>query len=142
MVLAVIIILLVVGSVLFHVLSPWYLTELASHWNTVDFTIDVTFWVTGIAFVLVNLFMAYAIIRYRYNDKKRSEYKPEDKKLEGWLIGITSLGVAAMLAPGLFVWAEFVDVPDEAHVVEAVGQQWHWSFRLPGEDGKFGAIES
>ncbi len=142
MVFAIVLILLVVGSVLFHILSPWYLTELASHWSTVDFTIDVTFWVTGIVFVLVNLFMAYAIIRYRYNAKKRSEYKPEDKKLEGWLVGITSLGVAAMLAPGLFVWADFVDVPEEAHVVEAVGQQWHWSFRFPGEDGKFGAIES
>lgn len=142
MVFAIVLILLIVGSVLFHVISPWYLTELASNWSTVDFTIDVTFWVTGIVFVLVNLFMAYAIIRYRYNPKKRSEYKPEDKKLEGWLVGLTSVGVAAMLAPGLFVWAQFVDVPEEAHVVEAVGQQWHWSFRFPGEDGQFGAIES
>ena len=142
MVFAIIIILLVVGSVLFHILSPWYLTELASNWSTVDFTIDVTFWVTGTVFVLVNLFMAYAIIRYRYNANKRSEYKPEDKKLEGWLVGITSVGVAAMLAPGLFVWADFVDVPEDAHVVEVVGQQWNWAFRFPGQDGKFGAVES
>jgi len=45
-----------------------------------------------------------------------------------------------MLAPGLFVWAKFVDVPKDAVVVEAVGQQWNWAFRLPGKDGKLGAV--
>ena len=38
-----------------------------------------------------------------------------------------------MLAPGLFVWNQFVTVPDEATEVEVVGQQWQWSFRLPGQ---------
>ena len=52
------------------------------------------------------------------------------------------MGVAAMLTPGLFVWAKFVDVPEEAHVVEAVGQQWHWTFRYPGEDGKLGEVDA
>jgi cytochrome c oxidase subunit 2 len=43
-----------------------------------------------------------------------------------------------MLAPGLFVWAQFVNVPANADLVEVVGQQWHWSFRLPGKDGQLG----
>ena len=47
-----------------------------------------------------------------------------------------------MLTPGLFVWAKFVDVPEEAHVVEAVGQQWHWTYRYPGEDGKLGEVDA
>jgi cytochrome c oxidase subunit 2 len=136
------IVLLVIGSVLFHFMSPWYLTPLASNWSTIDFTLDVTFVVTGIVFVIMNLFMAYAIYRFRYDKNRRAEYQPENKKLEVWLTSITAVGVAAMLAPGLFVWAEFVTVPDDAHEVEIVSQQWHWSFRFPGEDGKFGAIES
>ncbi len=135
-------VLLVLGSVLFHFLSPWYLTPLASNWSTIDTTIDVTFWVTGFVFVTVNLFMAYAVIRYRYNKNRRSEYRPENKKLELWLTGITSIGVAAMLAPGLWVWADFVTVPDDAAIVEAVGQQWHWSFRFPGADVKLGRVDS
>ena len=94
MLFAIVLILLVVGSVLFHIMSPWYLTELASNWSTIDFTLDLTFWVTGVVFVATNLFMAYAVIRYRYNKNRRSEYKPEDKKLEGWLTGITAVGVA------------------------------------------------
>jgi cytochrome c oxidase subunit II len=142
MLIAVAVIVLVLGSVLFHFLSPWYLTELASNWSTIDDTITITFWVTGFVFVAVNLFMAYAIIRYRYNKNRRADYEPENKKLEWWLTGITTVGVAAMLAPGLFVWSDFVNVPEDAHEVEAVGQQWHWTYRFPGEDGQFGTVDA
>ena len=140
--LAVALVVLIIGSVLFHFLSPWYLTPLASNWDTIDLTIDITFWVTGFVFVAVNAFMAYAVIKYRYDKNRRSEYEPENTKLELWLTGVTAVGVAAMLAPGLLVWAEFVTVPEDAHEVEVVAQQWHWSFRYPGKDGKFGAVES
>jgi cytochrome c oxidase subunit II len=133
---------LVLGSVLFHFLSPWYLTELASNWSTIDDTITITFWVTGFVFVAVNLFMAYCVIRYRYNKNRRAEYEPENSKLEWWLTGITTVGVAAMLAPGLFVWNDFVNVPEEAVPVEALGQQWHWTYRFPGEDGELGTVDA
>jgi len=139
---AVVLILLVVGSLVFHVLSPWTFTPLASNWGMIDFTIDITFWVTGAVFVAVNLFMAYCVIKFRYKKGARATYEPENKKLETWLTWLTAVGVAAMLTPGLFVWAQFVDVPEEAHVVEAVGQQWHWSYRYPGDDGKFGEVDA
>ena len=140
--LAVVLILLVVGSVVFHLVSPWTFTELASNWGLIDFTIDITFWVTGTVFVLVNLFMAYCVIKFRYKKGARATYEPENKKLETWLTAVTAVGVAAMLTPGLFVWASFVNVPEDAIEVEAVGQQWHWTFRYPGDDGKFGEVDA
>jgi cytochrome c oxidase subunit 2 len=140
--LAVVLILLVVGSLVFHILSPWYFTELASNWTMVDVTMDITFYVTGFVFVVVNLFMAYCVIKFRHKKGARAAYEPENKKLEYWLTGITAAGVALMLTPGLFVWAKFVDVPADAHVVEAVGQQWHWTFRYPGADGKMGEVDA
>ena len=142
---AVVLILLVVGTVIFHIYSQqgdWWFTDLASNWSMVDFTVDITIYVTGFVFVAVNLFMAYCVIKFRYKKDARATYEPENKKLESWLTGLTAVGVAAMLTPGLFVWADFVEVPEEAHVVEAVGQQWHWSFRLPGEDGKLGEVDA
>jgi cytochrome c oxidase subunit 2 len=42
----------------------------------------------------------------------------------------------------LFVWAKFVDVPPDAAVFEVVGQQWTWSFRFPGKDGKLGTVDA
>jgi cytochrome c oxidase subunit 2 len=137
--LAVVIVLLVVGSLLFHFLSPWYFTPLASNWSTVDLTVDITFWVCGIVFVAVNLFTAYCVWRFRHRPGQRAHYEPESKKLEVGLTVLTSIGVAAMLTPGLFVWGDFVTVPEDAVRFEAVGKQWHWSYRLPGADGALGA---
>jgi cytochrome c oxidase subunit 2 len=142
MVIAIALIVLVVATVLFHFLSPWWFTPIASNWEMVDSTVDVTFWVTGIVFVAVNLFMAYAIIRYRHRKGSKAHYEPENKKLEWWLTGITSVGIAAMLAPGLSVWAKFVTVPEGAAVVEVLGQQWSWTYRFPGEDGRLGASDN
>ncbi len=139
MVLAVALILLVLATLLFHFLSPWWFTPIASNWGMMDDTVQLTFWVTGAVFVLVNLFLAWVIIRYRHRRGQRAHYEPENRKLEGWLTIITSVGIAAMLAPGLAVWAKFVTPPADAAIVEVLGQQWSWSYRLPGADGGLGA---
>ncbi len=142
MVVGIVLVLLIVGSLLFHFLSPWYFTPIASNWQAMDDTISITFWVTGLVFVAINLFMAYAVFRYRARKSGRAAYEPENKKLEWWLTGLTTLGISAMLAPGLFVWAKFVEVPKDAAVFEAVGKQWYWSFRFPGKDGKLGTVDA
>jgi cytochrome c oxidase subunit 2 len=142
MALAIALVLLVVGTLLFHFLSPWWFTPIASNWTTMDQTVDITFWVTGIVFVAVNFFMAYAVYRYRHRKGHKAHYEPENKKLEWWLTIGTTIGVAAMLTPGLFVWAQFVRVPTNADIVEVIGQQWHWSYRFPGKDGELGATDS
>ena len=142
MVIAIVIALLVVGSVIFQFVSPWYFTQIASNWGAMDDTISLTFWVTGAVFVAVNLFMAYCVVRYRHRKDSRAKYEPENKKLEWWLVGLTAAGVAAMLAPGLFVWANFVVPPSDAAVVEVLGKQWSFSYRYPGKDGKLGTVDS
>src|SRR6185503_1005194 len=139
--LAVVLVLLVVGSLLFHWLSPWYFTPLASNWSTIDFTVNVTFWVTGVVFVIVNLFTAYCVWKFRARKNNKAHYEPESTKLEIGLTVFTAVGVIAMLTPGLFVWGEFVTVPKDAKSFEAVGRQWNWSFRLPGADGQLGASD-
>ena len=135
---AVILILVAVGTVVFHFMSPWWWTPIASNWGFIDNTIIITFWITGVVFVAVILFTAYCVLRYRYQEGRRAEYEPENKKLEWWLTGLTGVGVAGMLIPGLFVWNQFVNVPAEAAGIEVVGQQWNWSFRYPGKDGVMG----
>ena len=119
-------------------MSPWWWTPIASNWGYIDDTIILTFWITGVVFIAVVVFMAYCVMRFKYRPEARAEYRPENHKLEWWLTGLTSVGVAAMLIPGLFVWNQFVTVPDNATEVEVLAQQWFWSFRLPGKDGKLG----
>jgi cytochrome c oxidase subunit 2 len=136
--LAVVLFLLVIGSLIFHFASPWQFTEIASDWGLIDDTVNVTFVVTGIVFVLVNLFTAYCVVKFRHRPGHKAHYEPESGKLEFWLTAVTAVGVAAMLTPGLIAWGDFVRVPEDAMEVEALGKQWHWSYRFPGEDGQFG----
>jgi cytochrome c oxidase subunit 2 len=147
MAIAVVIILLVIGSVIFHFAVQgeglgWWFTPIASNWSEMDGTVILTFWVTGIVFIALNLFLAYAVIKYRHRKGQKADYEPESTRLEIILTVVTSIGVVAMLAPGLVVWGKFVTVPEDAAIVEAVGQQWHWSFRFPGEDGELGTTDA
>ena len=129
----------IIGSIVFHVWTPWWWTDIASNWSAMDDTIILSFWIGGGVFILVCLFMVYCIFRYQYKEGRRSEYKPEDKKLEKGLTWLTTIGVVALLAPGLVVWNNYIRVPDNAIQVEVMAWQWGWKYRLPGQDGKLGA---
>jgi cytochrome c oxidase subunit 2 len=139
---AVIFAIIIIASIIIHFWSPWWWTPVASNWGNIDDTIILTFWVTGAVFVAICLFMAYCVWRYRYRKDRRAEYEPENKKLEWRLTLLTSLGVAALLAPGLLVWKQFVTVPQNAFNVEVVAYQWGWNYRLPGEDGILGKTDA
>ena len=137
----IIFLLVIVGSILFHIFTPWYWTDIASNWQGMDDTITLTFWVGGGVFVAVCLFMVYCVFKFSYKEGRTVEYKPEDKKLERILTWATTLGVAALLAPGLIIWNQYVNVPKNALEVDVMAWQWGWQYRLPGEDGKLGTTK-
>lgn len=141
MIVAIVIAALVIGSLLFHWLSPWWMTPLASNWGSIDTALIITMWICAVAFVALNLFMALTIWRYRHRPGNRAHYEPENSRLEKRLTVWTAVGIAGMLAPGLLAWNQYVTVPADAAVVEANGEQWRWSFRLPGRDGVLGTAE-
>jgi cytochrome c oxidase subunit 2 len=138
---ALILVFVVIGSVLFHLLSPWWSTPIASNWQYIDNTVNLSFWITGFVFAAVVLFLAYCVFRFRHREGSRAMYEPENQKLELWLTVGTAAGVAALLAPGLYVWGQFVRPPAGATEIEVVGQQWQWKFRLPGKDGRLGTTD-
>lgn len=139
---AIALIVIVAGSVLFHFVSPWQATPLASNWQQMDAMVAITLVITGIFFVAINLFVAYTLVRYRHRRGSRAAYEPDNRKLERWLIIATTLGVIALLAPGLIVYMEFVRAPRDAIKVEVLGQQWQWRFRFPDVKGKLGASDA
>ncbi|MGR5145268.1 cytochrome c oxidase subunit II [Photobacterium alginatilyticum] len=138
MAIAIALILIVIASVAFHYYSPWWLTPAASNWGEIDDAFTLTIIITGAFFIVINLLIAWIVIRYRHKPGRKSTYQPESKKLEAWLIGLTTVGIVALLAPGLVVYGKFVTVPEEAQTFEVVGEQWKWSFRFPGKDNQLG----
>lgn len=141
MAMAIAIALLVLGSVVFHLLSPWWLTPRASNWASIDDALIVTMWICAVAFVSLNLFVAWSIMRYRARPGHKAVYDPENTTLEKRLTFWTAIGIVGMLAPGLIAWHQFVTVPRNAAIVEATGQQWQWAFRFPGRDGILGTAD-
>ena len=142
MALAIALFLITVAAVLFQFLSPWQLTPLASNWQQMDDTLVITLVVTGVFFVGINLFLVYVLVRYRHRKALRAAYQPEDKRLERWLILGTALAIMLLLAPGLFVYAQYLDVPRHALSVDVLAQQWQWRFRLPGAGDKLGRTDT
>ena len=132
---------LMVGSVLFHLFTPWYFTPIASNWTSIDNAVDVSFWVTGAVFVAINSFMVYSVIRY---GNGREAGRTTNQRARGSKNNSPCgprLASPLLLAPGLYAWDQFVTVPEDASVFEAVGQQWQWSFRFPGKDGVLGTAD-
>jgi cytochrome c oxidase subunit 2 len=142
MIMAVALLLIVLASVLFHIFNPWWTTPLASNWQPMDDTLTITLVITGIFFIAINLFVAYMLVRFRHREGHRAAHEPESRKLERWLIGGTTVGIMALLAPGLVVYANYVREPHDALVLEVLAQQWQWRFRFPGADGKLGATDA
>ncbi|MES2113708.1 MAG: cytochrome B, partial [Pseudomonadota bacterium] len=134
-------ILIVAGAVAFHLASPWWQTPIASNWQQMDDALMLTLVITAVAFVAINLFLAYAIMRFRHRDGVRAASEHGNKALEGWLVGLTTVGIVALLAPGLSVYAKLINAPANAMVFEVLGQQWQWHYRLPGKDGKLGRTD-
>ncbi len=144
--LAIALFLLVIGTVILHFVFAyyfdWWFTDLAADWAGIDLTVYVTLWVTGLVFVAINAFMAYCVWRFRHKPEHKAVYEPENHRLEIILTVVTTVGVVVMLAPGLFYWAVFVNVPEDAHEYEVLAQQWQWQYRYPGADGVLGAADT
>jgi len=130
--------LVIAGSVVFHILSPWWFSPLASNWGSIDNSVLITFWVTGFVFVVLSLFLIYCVWKYRYQKNRKAEYKPENKKLEFILAFVSAIAVVVLLTPGLKVWNNFIKPPKNAVAVEVLGYQWGWNYRLAGKDGVLG----
>lgn len=142
MAIAIVLVIIVAASVLFHFLSPWWATPLASNWKQMDDTLTITLVITGVFFVVINLFVAYIVWRFRHREGHRAAYEPENARLERWLIGLSTVGIMALLAPGLIVYADYVHPPPGAMQMEVVGQQWQWAFRFPGKSGQLGTTDA
>ena len=135
-------VVIIIGSVVFHIVTPWWTTPLASAWQRMDDMLTITLLITGVFFVAINGFVVYCLVRFRHRAGQKAAYQPENKRLEVWLTAVTTVGVIALLAPGLVVYAAYVQPPADALVLEVVGQQWQWRYRFIGGADKLGASDA
>ncbi|GAA6733523.1 cytochrome c oxidase subunit II [Thermus oshimai] len=137
--LALALVLMVLAAMGLALFRPWWFTPLASNWGALDRLIVFSLAVTGLAYLGINLFLAYVLAQ---RAPGRAAYLTDDRRLEGGLITLTTLGIVLLLAPGLYYYAQLVAPPRSALQVEVLGQQWIWAYRYPGPDGRLGRGEA
>ena len=111
------------------------------HGDEMDSIWNVTLFFTGIVFVLTHIALFYFAWKYKAVKGRKALFIAHDNKLEAIWTTIPAVVMCFLVIQGLIAWNKIMaDVgPNEDHIeIEATGEQFFWTIRLPGEDGLLG----
>jgi len=109
----------------------------------IDRQYDLTLYVTGAAFILAQLVLGYAILRFRDRGQQAHFTHGSTVAEVLWtsviIISFLGLGIA-----GSKTWGEmrFTPASRDSVQVEVTTTQFVYTFRYPGADGKFGRLDA
>ena len=142
--LALVVTLITVISLALFVWHPWWFpVSIAADARTVDHQFAVTFYLTGVIFVLAQLALAYFIWRNRdRGDSRPAAYLKGNNRLEALWTILAAVIFLSLTFMGYRLWADthFTGAQPGALKIEVWGEQFAWHFRYPGPDGTFGPI--
>ncbi len=98
-----------------------------------------TLWLTGFAFLAVQILLIYILLRYRTHRQSPATFSG-NQRLEILWTAVTALlffGLALMGMP-VFTVPRLGPEPPGAEIIEVDAHQFAWNFRYPGPDGKYG----
>jgi cytochrome c oxidase subunit 2 len=100
----------------------------------------ITLWVTGIVFLITNVLLFWFAWKYRNRPGVEAVHFAHSNKLEFiWTI-VPTIVLTGLVVFGLQAWTRIMGAPGEGSMtVEMTGQQFFWSCRYTGPDGKLGA---
>ncbi len=124
-------------------MSDWFPKNISTFGGDIDSVFNLIFWIVGIGFLLGEVFIFYALFRFRRREGKKAEYVNGDLWPHvGWLI------IPAAIILVLDLWIDFAgakaydrikgDMPISDVVVKVDGKQFNWIITYPGPDGAFG----
>ena len=127
----------------------WMPDAISTYGEGVDGLFVLIFWITGIAFVVVEGLMLWFLFRYRNREgREKAHYTHGNNKLEVTWTVVTVLilvfiGIAQLTGDSgwLRIKTEYPEkdgvVEPGTFVVRVYGEQFAWHFNYPGKDGKF-----
>jgi heme/copper-type cytochrome/quinol oxidase subunit 2 len=121
----------------------WLPPDRSAHGHSIDSLFVVTFWITMVTFVAVELCLLVFLIKYRHRpDKKKAHFTHGNTRLEmAWTIApaivLAGLAVANKGAWDALRFNPDADRPDKATIL-VIGEQFAWNVIYPGPDGKLG----
>ena len=113
----------------------------SEHGKMLDEIFLITLVITGIVFVLTHIGLFYFAYKYRWQEGRKAKFIPHDNRLEIWWTAIPAVVMTILVVNGLNAWnTVMADVKEgeDYMEIEATGQQFGWTIRYPGDDGKIG----
>jgi cytochrome c oxidase subunit 2 len=144
--LGVFLVALVILSCWLFIQRTWWMPELASvHGVAIDRVFSITLVITGVMFILLQLVLAFFVVRFRQRGERKAQYsvRPRLEKRFALFAGIIIFSVdVTVFVLGDSEWFKaWGAAPDNPVVVEATSEQFVWNFRYPGADGVFGKTD-
>ncbi|HEV2292539.1 MAG TPA: cytochrome c oxidase subunit II transmembrane domain-containing protein [Tepidisphaeraceae bacterium] len=122
----------------------WWLPDDHSlHGSQIDSLFNWTFWITAVAFVLVQVTLVVFLIKYRTRpERKKAIFTHGNTRLEmAWTLAPAVI-LAGLAVANKGVWDRLRFNPDalrpDVTNVLVIGQQFKWNIIYPGPDGKLG----
>ncbi len=113
----------------------------SEHGSLLDDLFLVTLVLTGIVFVLTHIALFWFAYKYRYQEGRKAKFIAHDNRLEIWWTAIPAVVMTILVVRGLNAWnTVMADVKEgeDYMEIEATAQQFGWTLRYPGADGKIG----
>lgn len=128
------------------VLMAWFrrLPEaISEHSGRIDHQFKITMAVIGVGFFVAQVALGYIVWRYRAREVESARYSRGDLRVELALMMVTAIIFIILAITGQRVWAQLNlnQSPPNAVQIEVTAQQFAWTFRYPGTDGKFGRTD-
>ena len=117
------------------------LQSASAHGSVLDSLFNVTLFFTGIVFILTHIALFWFSYKYRYQEGRKAKFISHDNRLEVWWTVIPAVVMTVLVVRGLNAWnTVMADIKEgeDYMEIEATGQQFNWTIRYPGPDGKLG----
>jgi cytochrome c oxidase subunit 2 len=114
----------------------------SEHGYQIDHILEFSHWFMGALFVGWSAFFTFVLIRFRKGSHAAADHAGVTSGISTHLeFSVVLIEAVLLLGFAIPLWAKRVNefpTTKDAILVHAVGQQFNWTFHLPGPDGQFG----
>jgi cytochrome c oxidase subunit 2 len=114
----------------------------AEHGYQIDHIIEFSHWFMAALFVGWSVFLIYVLVRFRKSRNPVADHEGVKSGISTHLeFAVVLIDAVLLIGFAIPLWAKRVNsfpADKDAIVVHAIGQQFNWTFHLPGPDGIFG----
>lgn len=114
----------------------------SEHGYQIDHILEFSHWFMGALFLGWSLFFIFVLFRFHKSRHPAADHQGVTSGISTHLeFSVVLIEAVLLIGFAIPLWAKRVNqFPDtqDAILVHAVGQQFNWTFHLPGPDGEFG----